>query len=237
MVERSFVKPFSLKKIKKNKNLKYSIILPLDPFGKKEFNLKKCDDCEIFYFLNFKFILKGKVVIVSPSFGPSQTAFLMECLIESGIKNFILLGSCASLNRGRAGDVVIPDKSHSFVSVTKRYIPDRVNFSSSSALNYFLREKLDKMGVKEILGGKIGTVDAVFRETRSFLESILSKGCSHIDMESAVAFCLGEFYGVRVSSLLVVLDEIFLRKGKRRVGFLNYFLKMRKVIGIIEKIS
>ncbi len=232
----SIVKPFTIKRIKKNRRLKYAFIFPLDPFGRKDLSISGINFDDIFYFLNFKFMLKGEFLLAYPSFGPSQTVFLMECLIVSGIENFIFIGSCASICERKSGDVIIPHDAFSFISITRRYIDKKIIFPSSKRLNSFLKESLKESKLTEIYGGRVGTIDAVFRETPSFIENALKNECDFLDMESAPAFCLGEYYGVNVSSLFVVIDVILKENWRGKVGFISYSLRMRKILKIVENL-
>lgn len=148
-------------------------------------------------------------VVIYGAVGAPLTAICMEELIVSGVREFLVLGVCGSLNEEyRIGAAVCVTKALSEDGTTRMYHSKKRTFLPSPELNRKIHSGLTVRGLA-YQPGVVVTIDAPYRETPAWLRRNQKRGAGLVDMEAAAVFAVAEHYGLRAAALLVVSDEIF----------------------------
>jgi len=221
MEEKVIIEPRPLKDFRK----KEVVYIPADlPSHYLKRLLKKRAIKEKNMDFGYLFLLSDKVALYQ-SMGAPLAVLSLERLIASGAKRIILLGFCGSLNPDyKISKVGIISKACSEEGTTRHYFPKRTIFYPSPALKKKIEAVL-KASNLPFLTGSIVSMDAPFRETKSWLAKMQKKGIDLVDMETSAVFGLAEFYGLECAALMIVSDE--LSSGKWKSGFFAPDLEKR----------
>jgi uridine phosphorylase len=152
--------------------------------------------------------LGGDRVTIYGALGAPLTAIIMEELIASGVKEFLLLGVGGSLSE----DLVIATpvcvtKAFSEEGTSRMYHSQKRAFFPSPQLKRMVQLGLTARG-QTYEPGVVVTVDAPYRETASWVRRNRRRGAVLVDMETSAVFSVAEHHGCRAASLLVVSDEL-----------------------------
>lgn len=154
---------------------------------------------------------KGRVardfVIYKASVGSPSQGMLMDTLVASGVRRFIVLGIAGSLSpKCRIGDIVIPSWGIREEGTSYHYLAADVVPRPSSSLSKHLRQSL---GRTRVLTGGIWTIDAPYRETRDKIKKYSRGGAIAIDMECTALMSIAMVRGVDMAAVLAISDELF----------------------------
>lgn len=132
-----------------------------------------------------------------------------ECLEVSwvtGATNFIMFGSCGSLNKDRTkGRYIIPTESYRGEGCSYYYAPpaDYITIKNSDRVTA-LFEDLKVPYVQ----GRVWTTDSMIRETLGLVSKRRSEGCIAVEMELAGVQAVCDFYGFELYNFLEAGDVL-----------------------------
>lgn len=156
------------------------------------------------------------LVLAGPVLGAPQAALVMEYLSRQGLRTFLSLGWCGSLQPGLGwGDVVLPESAHSEEGTSAHY-PLDAPAGADPDLCRRLAEELRARG-HDFTRGRIWTTDAPFRETKEKVREHAASGLLAVEMETSALMSVAAFRGIAYAGLLVVSDEMWGEKW--RPGF------------------
>ncbi|MEW5908542.1 MAG: nucleoside phosphorylase [Thermodesulfobacteriota bacterium] len=157
------------------------------------------------------------VFLVGPMVGAPYAVMILESLAAMGVRRILFYGWCGAVSPELAiGDIILPSGAiidegtsthyikHISGEETRSIIPSA---RPSGSMNRRLKESLTRNGLA-FHEGMIWTTDAIFRETSEKVIRHQKNGVLAVEMELSALFTAGSFYGLDVSGLLVVSDEI-----------------------------
>ena len=152
--------------------------------------------------------------VLTRSIGAPASVMGLELLIASGSEEIVILGFCGSLNPALSClDVVSIRQAYSEEGTSDHYIRTKKIFSSSGPLRQRIESDLAERNLPFFQGVTVST-DAPFRETRSWLKEKQQKRIDVVDMEASAVFALGEHRGIPTAALMIVSDELGVKKWK-----------------------
>ena len=190
-------------------------------FSRREFNIFKSlrppgvDEHSIFGITQV--ISWPDLILAGPILGAPQAVMVMELLCLQGVKVFLSLGSCGSIQEDLAiGNIVLPLTALSEEGTSDHYPLKDGPASADPELTDYLARSLAEEGLN-FRAGRIWTTDAPFRETREKIQSYASQGILAVDMEASALMTVAAFRDLSFAGLMVVSDE--LRPEKHIFGF------------------
>ena len=153
-------------------------------------------------------------IFLSPCGAPAAGGFMEDVNAVTGAENFILFGSCGSLDEKKTtGRYIVVDAAYRDEGLSYHYIPpsDYVSVPTWSVIRYFFEKKQIPFVV-----GKTWTTDAFYRETRGSMERRKEEGCIVVEMEIAGCQAVAERRGWKLYPFLEsgdVLDGEEWKKG------------------------
>ncbi|MCX7822511.1 MAG: nucleoside phosphorylase [Syntrophobacterales bacterium] len=170
------------------------------------------------------------ICVVGPLLGAPQAVMLTEKLVALGVREFIALGWCGSLQDHVAiGDVVLPEGALSEEGTSRHYFSDIEVSSPLLPSDFsFLTEELKARDLR-FHRGRVWTTDAPYRETIGKVLFYQNKGILAVDMETSAFFSVTRFRGVAFGILLMVSDGLGGLKWKAGMKSVE-FLRTRKII-------
>lgn len=138
--------------------------------------------------------------------GAPATAIFMERAIAFGARRFIFFGSCGGIGEGvESGQMILPTAAYRGDGASGYYLPysDYIDIECNEAI----KPLFDEEGL-ECLEGRVCTTDAMFRETKRFIDRRLAEGCIAIEMECSLIASIAKCKGVFASSLLFTDDVV-----------------------------
>ena len=148
------------------------------------------------------------VALVGPMLGAPQAVMVLEKLIALGVRSFIGVGWCGSLQETvRIGDVVLPTGAVSEEGTSSHYPITTVDPGPSAELFGPLRDALRK-SLLETHEGKVWTTDAPYRETLGKVLAYRQQGVLAVDMEASALLTVARYRSVRLAMALIVSDDL-----------------------------
>ena len=142
-----------------------------------------------------------------PMGAPMTVAYMEEC-IAMGAKNFVVFGSCGTLDRNiPAGHLIVPTAAYRDEGTSYHYMP-------ASAGDYIEVETADRTAeIIESMGLPtlktcIWTTDGLYRETRRNMEARRREGCQVVDMECSAVMTLARYRGIRACQFVYAEDNL-----------------------------
>lgn len=142
-----------------------------------------------------------------PMGAPMTVAYMEEC-IAMGAKNFVVFGSCGTLDRNiPAGHLIVPTAAYRDEGTSYHYM-------SVSAGDYIDVETADRTAeIIESMGlptlkTRIWTTDGLYRETRRNMEARRCEGCQVVDMECSAVMTLAKYRGIRACQFVYAEDNL-----------------------------
>lgn len=160
------------------------------------------------------------VSVVGAPLGAPQAAILLERIVAMGARDIVAFGCCGSLQPHlRTGDLVLPIEALSEEGTSVHYpLTPGKPARADERISRLLRDKCGENALPAA-AGTVWTTDALFRETRSKTKRYAGMGLLAVDMEMSALLTVAAYRRVRLSALLVVLDELFTLHW--RAGFQN----------------
>lgn len=165
--------------------------------------------------------MDSRVVLYHSSFGSPAAGMLMEALIASGVRRFVMLGQAGSLSpRCRIGSVVLPSFGIREEGTSYHYLPPAIECRPSPVLFERLKTALEPFTPFE---GGVWSIDAPYRETRQKVELYARQGVLAVEMECAALMSVAMYRDVEFAAVLVISDELFGEKWEE--GFQSESLR------------
>ena len=163
---------------------------------------------------------------------------IIEMEWQTGVKNFIIFGSCGALDSETInGKYIIPTQAYRDEGMSYHYAPpaDYMEIKNSERLAEIF-EELRLPFVK----GRIWTTDAPYRETKTAVEKRKNDGCLAVEMELAGVQAVCDFHEIELYSFVMtgdVLDgEEYDLEGLEEANHcLDNFIIAVKIAEIIER--
>ncbi len=125
----------------------------------------------------------------------------------TGATEFIMFGSCGSLNKEiTSGKFILP---------TQAYRDEGMSYHYAPAMDYIKIKNSDKLAKIfsslniPYVQGKVWTTDAMLRETKGQAQKRRSEGCIAVEMEVAGVQAVSDFYGFELYNFLAAGDVLF----------------------------
>ena len=122
-------------------------------------------------------------IFLSPCGAPAAGGFMEDVNAVTGVENYILFGSCGSLNSEKTkGKYIVVDEAYRDEGLSYHYIPpsDYISVPTWSVT----RDFFEKNNIPYVVG-KTWTTDAFYRETRSSMNKRKEESCIAVEMEIA----------------------------------------------------
>jgi uridine phosphorylase len=170
----------------------------------------------------------------STGIGGPGTAIAVEELANVGVRNFIRVGSCATLKEEiDLGDLIISTAAVRLDGTSKQYVRPEFPASASYEVVMALVEAADSLGIRYHLGISAST-DSFYPGqsrpgfngfTQSFSETLIEDlqkaNVANFEMEAATIFTLANIFGFRSAAVCAVyanrVRDEFAVKGEDKV--------------------
>jgi len=174
------------------------------------------------------YFLLDDAVVLYQSIGAPLAAVGLEHAIAAGAKEILMLGFCGSLNPGISVlEIVSITKAHSDEGTSGHYIAGKKIFDSTSSLRSEIENGLIGRNLPFRQGVAV-SMDALYRETETWVKDKQKKGIDVVDMEASVVFALGEYHDIPVASLMIVSDELTGRKWRNIFRYPELSARVKK---------
>jgi uridine phosphorylase len=195
-------------------------ILPGDP-GRVE-KIASYLDNPRFYHQNREYTtwlgeLAGKTVMVmSTGMGGPSTAIAVEELVQTGVKNFIRVGTCGGMALPvTGGDIVIATAAIRMEGTTKEYVPVEFPAVANLDITNALVDAAKKLGAKWH-AGIVQCKDSFYGqhspermpagyELKDKWDAWIKAGCLASEMESSTLYIVSQILGARSGCVLNVV--------------------------------
>jgi len=149
---------------------------------------------------------KGRKVVFYMSLvsAPGAAACLEEALCLTGCRNYVVFGSCGTLNgRLTDGKMIVPNQAYRDEGLSYHYIAadEYIEMREWRKVAAFLEEKR-----VSYVTGRTWTTDAVYRETSGKAERLRKDGCIAVEMELAGMQAVCEYHGLALKAFLFASD-------------------------------
>lgn len=181
----------------------------LAEFIRKTYKTTPCDG----YLSKYVFFLDKadkKIAIVSnfDLFAPGVT-YIVEKLIEYGVKKVVAVGSSGSLQpKLSAGSVVVCDRAIRDDGISQHYIPPSYDIKGSKQMTNILQDILKK-ATTPYLTGATWTMNAIYRQTPQEVDYYKKQNILTVEAEAAALFAVGKYRKIPIGVVLVISDVLF----------------------------
>lgn len=174
--------------------------------------------------------------------GSPMAAVLIEELIALGFERFLVIGAAGHPAKTipaqlQVGELVVAEKALIYEGTSGHY--DR-NATESHPDRDLLRDLCAALTSLDISfdRGAIATTDALYRETRGFISSLVQQDVLAVDMEMSALFTVAGYHGKAIGGLLFISDLIE-TAGEWKLGLLQgrYEELQDRLFDVIIKIS
>ena len=139
-------------------------------------------------------------IFLSPCGAPAAGGFMEDVNALTGVEDFILFGSCGSLDEEKTkGKFIVVEEAYRDEGLSYHYLPPSDYVSAPMWKN--VKEIFEKNKIPYVVG-KTWTTDAFYRETRSSMEKKKNEGCIAVEMEIAGCLAVAERRGWRLYPFL-----------------------------------
>lgn len=152
---------------------------------------------------------------MSPIGSMAAAQNMIEVNWLTGAKNFIMFGSCGSLNKQlTTNKFIIPTEAYREEGMSYHYAPpsDYITIKNANALATIF----DTLHIPYVKG-KVWTAEAMLRETKAKVEVRVKEGCIAVEMELAGAQAVCDYYGFQLYDFLesgdVLSEEVYEVEG------------------------
>lgn len=174
-----------------------------DQFKCKTISTFRCGvQCPVY---GFKYKGKDLACVLLPIGAPVAAGFIEEYIVR-GVKSFVCIGTCGSLDSQTQGKIIVPTYAFRDEGTSWHYAPHEESWIKvKTALE--TSSILKDMGVPFICG-KTWTNDAFYRETPSAVNMMKQQGCLAVEMECAANMAVCQFRGVNCYQMLFSADKL-----------------------------
>jgi len=154
---------------------------------------------------------------VTAAKGAPMAAAQVEELAALGFEQLWLVGPVGHPSRAEApilpvGDLVVATAALVYEGTSPHYQPGVERQHTDPAMVERLRRSLDQNGRAGHVG-VVATTDGLYRETASFLQEVIDRGATAIDMELSAMLTACRATGLRLAALFVISDVVHLKRG------------------------
>jgi len=170
----------------------------------------------------------------STGIGGPGTAIAIEELANVGVRNFIRVGTCATLKEHiEIGDLIISTGGVRLEGTSKQYVRPEYPAAASYEIIMALVEAADTLGFKYHLGISASTDSFYLGQSRpgfnnytqsfseTLVEDLTKANVANFEMEAATLFTLANVYGFRSGAVCAVyanrVKDEFAVKGEKSV--------------------
>ncbi|TFG09330.1 uridine phosphorylase [Candidatus Thorarchaeota archaeon] len=170
----------------------------------------------------------------STGIGGPGAAIVVEELANVGVRDFIRVGSTATLKEDiEIGDLIISTGAVRLEGTSRQYVRPEYPAAPSHEVVLALMEAADSLGYDYHLGisastdsfylgqSRPGFGDYTQRESRELIEYLTKANVANFEMEAATIFTLGSIYGFRTGAVCAVyanrVKDEFAVKGEEAV--------------------
>lgn len=153
----------------------------------------------------------------STGIGGPGTAIAIEELANVGVKDFIRVGSCATLKEEiDIGDLIITTGAVRLEGTSKQYVRPEYPAFSSHEIVLALIEAAETLGLRYYLGisastdsfylgqSRPGFQDYTTSESKLLIEDLMAANVANFEMEAATLLTLSSIYGFRAGAVCAV---------------------------------
>jgi uridine phosphorylase len=153
----------------------------------------------------------------STGIGGPGTAIAVEELANVGVRNFIRVGSCATLKEEiELGDLIISTAAVRLDGTSKQYVRPEFPASASYEVVMALVEAADSLGIRYHLGISASTDSFYLGQSRpgfngytqsfseTLIEDLQKANVANFEMEAATIFTLANIFGFRSGAVCAV---------------------------------
>lgn len=145
--------------------------------------------------------------ICGPMVGAPMAVLCLEKLIALGARDFIVFGSCGSLDPELSiGEIFLPTEGVSEEGTSVHY-PLAGQPQADTVLCGALTSFLQGVGLVPV-SGTLWTTDAPYRETREKVCRMQARGVKAVDMEFSAMLSVAAYRGVSLAAVMVVSDQL-----------------------------
>jgi uridine phosphorylase len=157
----------------------------------------------------YKAAYHGKDFAVAyPRVGAPWATAMLELLIGSGCRKFVVCGTAGVLNSDiKRGSIIIPDSALRDEGTSYHYYPPSRYIEMEPAVVTKLEAVLKQHHVDYKIG-RTWTMDALFRETRGKIAQRIAEGCLAVEMECSALLAAAKFHHVAFGQYLEAADNI-----------------------------
>lgn len=146
------------------------------------------------------------VSILKAPVGAPATVMVMEEMHALGVRAFIGVGLCGSLDPALPiGSLVIAGATHRDEGTSYHYLPAESEARPTPAAVAALRQAAGE----EIPVVAHWTIDAIYRETKRKIARRMEAGVKTVDMEASAVYAAAAHRGGEAAMLLAVSDELW----------------------------
>ncbi len=151
---------------------------------------------------------KGRsLTVCGPALGAPAAVLSLEKLIALGGRQFIICGTCGSLNsRLRIGDILLPTGAESEEGTSRHYPLSAPPLPAPSLLN--MLHSFLKAEDTAWHNGRLWTTDAPYRETNNKVRRYQDSHIYGVDMEFSALLTVAAFREVELAAIMVVSDQL-----------------------------
>ncbi len=148
----------------------------------------------------------GDVSILRAPPGAPATAMLMEEMLPLGVRHFVGVGLCGSLDPALPiGSLLIAGEAHRDEGTSYHYLDSKMRVSPSPVVVAALRQAAGE----EIPVVPHWTTDAIYRETKGKIRRRQAAGVKSVDMEASAVYAVASCRGAEAALVLAVSDELW----------------------------
>ena len=148
------------------------------------------------------------IAVCHPGVGAPVAAATTEELIALGCRRFVSCGGAGSLQvESQMGQLVLASGAVRDEGTSLHYLPARPTVMVSEDVLGPMRRSLQERAVSYI-EGLTWTTDALYRETKSRMESRRAQGCLTVEMEAAALFAVAQYREVSLAALFYCGDDV-----------------------------
>lgn len=149
-----------------------------------------------------------RLAFIHPGVGGPIAANLLEEMIATGCRKFIVCGGCGVLKKGvDVGHLIVVSGAVRDEGVSYHYLPPGREVQANPAGMAALVAVLEEKKVPYRLG-KTWTTDAPYRETHAKIASRRAEGCVTVEMEAASLMAVAQFRSVTLGQVLYAGDDL-----------------------------
>ena len=142
-----------------------------------------------------------------PMGAPMTVAYMEEC-IALGAKEFVVFGSCGTLDRTiPAGHLIVPEAAYRDEGTSYHYLPAEAGDYIEVQTADRTAEIIETMGLP-VRKTRIWTTDGLYRETRRNMEARRREGCQVVDMECSAVMTLAKYRDVKAYQFVYAEDNL-----------------------------